>query len=59
MHQDTDSLMATKHLVGYQVKSSFDYKLLKGVFGKDLIRNLSKDKRKEVAKLHSFDVFDA
>ena len=51
--------MATELLVGYQVKSRFDYNLLKGVFGKDLIKNLSKDKRKKMERMHTFDVFDA
>ena len=57
--QNLDNLMATELLVGYQVKSRFDYNLLKGVFGKDLIKNLSKDKRKKMERMHTFDVFDA
>ena len=50
--------LQTDLLVGYQVKSSFDYKLLKGVFGKDILRNLNKDKRRNIVNMHSLDVFE-
>lgn len=50
--------LQTDLLVGYQVKSSFDYKLLKGVFGKDILRNLNKEKKKKIAYMHSLDVFE-